>query len=243
MPKKEIRFHIEGTTPQMLPMARLAEYIKELAALCGHKKQVHFMRVETGSAPLVMEVDEEVEQKVYARIERARSHRGPLEAREANNNLRLMLKKDSYWAEFKTADGEVRVTYPLLNEERQKTFGPFWQEGFIDGIVVRLGGIDDTLPVHLVFEGRVYICNASRDIVKQLGPKIWGDPIRAFGRGKWYRNEQGVWEMQYFNIHGIGEVRATTLSDAVQRLRNIPDNEITQLKDPLREMQKIRHGE
>src|ERR1700733_8008523 len=236
MAKKQIRFHIEGTTPQTLPMARLAEYLKELAILCGYKKHVNFIRVETGSAPLVMEVDDIYETKVFSRIATAASHRGPQDARDANNHLRSMLKKDSFWADFKTENGEVRTSYPLIGEHKEKTYGPFWQEGFIDGIVVRLGGIDDTLPVHIVYEGRIFICNASKEIVRQLGPKIWGDPIRAHGKGKWFRNEQGIWEMKYFDIHSVEDLHATTLSDAVKRLREIPDNGLMELKDPLAEM-------
>src|SRR5262249_17111727 len=147
----------------------------------------------------VLEVDQEFEPKIFSRIERARTSKGPRDAIKANTNLREMLRKDRFWAEFKTENGEVRVTYPLAADPKQETFGPYWQAGYIDGIVVRLGGVDATLPVHLVYEGRQYICNASRDIVRQLGPKIWGDPIRAHGKGKWYRNEQGVWEMMFFD--------------------------------------------
>lgn len=243
MAKKEIRFHIEGTTPQTLPMARLAEYLKELAILCGHARHVHFLRVETGSAPCVIEIDEEYEPKIFSRIQRAKNSKGPKDVVKANSNLLHMLKKDRLSAEFTTENGEVKVEYPLITEKKQETFGPYWQEGTIDGIVVRLGGIDETLPVHLVYEGRHYICNASREIVKQLGPKIWGDPIRAHGKGKWYRNEQGQWVMMFFDILSVEDLEASTLSQAVERLRKIPDNELYSLKDPLGEMQKIRSGE
>jgi hypothetical protein len=110
-------------------------------------------------------------------------------------------------------------------------------------MVVRLGGIDETLPVHLLYEGRYYICNASRDLVKQLGPYIWGSPIRVHGRGKWYRNSEGRWEMQIFDIHSFEPLQETTLSEAVSALQAIPENQIASLEDPLGEMQKLRHGE
>jgi len=194
MAKKEIRFHIEGTTPHTISMARLAEYLAELATLFGNKKHVHFLRVETGSAPCVIEVDEEYEAKVFHRVKRAMLKRGPKDATKANSALRAMLKEDEFWADLKQDNGNVVASYPLITAKRQETFGPFWQDGSLDGMVVRLGGIDETLPVHLVYEGRQYICNAGREIVKQLGPRIWGNPVRVHGRGKWYRNEQGVVE-------------------------------------------------
>jgi hypothetical protein len=242
MAKKEIRFHIEGTTPHQLPMARLADYLLELAVLCGSKKHVHFLRVETGSAPLVMEIDQEYEEKISERVRRASFNKGSKEAIRANMTLRAMLKEDRLWAEFKTDNGDIFASFPLVKTKKEETFGPFWQEGSLEGFVVRLGGIDDTLPVHLVYEGRVYICNASREIVRKLGPRIWGSPVRVHGKGKWYRNEQGLWEMQYFDIHSFEDLESTTLSDAISRLRAIPDNDLLSLKDPFAEIQKLRNG-
>jgi hypothetical protein len=73
---------------------------------------------------------------------------------------------------LKRENGDVVARYPLIKEKKQEAFGPFSQDGSLDGIIVRLGGIDETLPVHLVYEGRQYICNASREIVRELGPRI-----------------------------------------------------------------------
>src|SRR6266481_2953616 len=114
MAKKEIRFHIEGTTPHALPMARLAEYLSELAVLFGNKQHVHFLRIETGSAPCVIEVDQEYETKIFARVNRAMQKRGPRDAVKANSALRAMLKKDRLWAELKQDNGEVVASYPLI---------------------------------------------------------------------------------------------------------------------------------
>lgn len=243
MAKKELRFHIEGTTPHIIPMARLAEYLKELSTLLGNKQHVHFLRVETGSLPCIVEVDQEKEDGIIDRVKRASLSKGPREAVNANSALRAMLKKDEFSADFKTDEGETFASYPLVKNRKEETFGPFSQDGFLDGIIVRLGGIDDTLPVHLVYEGRTYICNASREIVRQLGPHIWGDPIRVHGKGKWYRNVQGTWELQFFDIQSFEPLQATTLSEAVAALRAIPDNDLLSLKDPLAEMDKLRHGE
>jgi hypothetical protein len=243
MAKKQIRFHIEGTTPHALPMARLAEYLTELSTLFGNKQHVHFLRVETGSAPCVIEVDQEYEERVFARVKRAELKRGPRDAVRANLSLRTMLKRDQLWAELKRENGDVVVGFPLVKEKEEETFGPYWQDGSLEGYVVRLGGIDETLPVHLVYEGRIYICNASRDIVRQLGPRIWGNPVRVHGRGKWYRNEQGIWEMLFFDIHSFEDLEASTLSEAIEHLRAIPDNDLLSMRDPFGEVQKLRSGE
>jgi hypothetical protein len=243
MAKKEFRFHIEGTTPHDISMARLAEYLTELSVLLGNNQHVHFLRVETGSLPCIVEVDQEKEESIISRVKRAFLNRGPKEAIKANSALQAMFKKDEFSAELKTETGETFASYPLVTERKEETFGPFWQDGFLDGMIVRLGGIDETLPVHLVYEGRTYICNASREIVRQLGSHIWGDPIRVHGKGKWYRNAQGTWELQFFDIQSFEPLQETTLSEAVAALRAIPDNGLMSLKDPLAEMHKLRHGE
>lgn len=240
MAKKELFFHIEGTTPHTFPMARLADYIAELAALLGHKKKVHFLRVEQGSQNCVIEIEDNIAQSVYSRVKKAISNKGPREAVKANSSIRAMLKRDRFSAELKQQEGDVVVSYPLVKESSQETVGPILQDGSLDGILVRLGGIDDTLPVHLVYEGRQYICNANREIVRRLGTHIWGSPIRVHGEGKWFRNAQGTWELQFFDIHSFVPLEELNLVDAVTRLRAIPDNGLFALKDPLAEMQKLR---
>jgi len=238
--KREIRFHIEGTSPHVIPMARLAEYLTELALLFGHKKHVHFLRVEQGSLPCVIEVEPKTEEAIYSRVKRAAASKGPRDAIRASSAIRAMLRRDHLSAELKNQDGDIVASYPLDKEPKQDTVGPFWEDGFLDGIVVRLGGIDETLPVHLVYEQRHYICNANREIVRQLGSRIWGSPVRVHGRGKWYRNTHGAWELQFFDIQSFEDLNESNLLDAVTRLRAIPNNALRELKDPLAEMQKIR---
>ena len=53
----EYRFRIDGFTPDTLPMARLAEYIADLAVIFGEKELVHFVGIEKGSAILIQKID------------------------------------------------------------------------------------------------------------------------------------------------------------------------------------------
>src|SRR5579872_6118792 len=102
MAKKELRFQIEGTTPHTIPMARLAKYLVELATLMGNTRHIHFLRVETGSLPCILEVDEQKEESVISRVKRARVNKGPKDAIKADSTLCAMLKEDELSAEFKT---------------------------------------------------------------------------------------------------------------------------------------------
>ena len=94
MPKKELHFSIEGTTPHTFPMARLAVYLRELAVLLGNEDNVHFLRVDDGSANCVMEIDTDIEPAISERVREAQNGLGPKEAVKAFKAIRLYLDED-----------------------------------------------------------------------------------------------------------------------------------------------------
>ncbi len=242
MPKKELHFSIEGVTPHTLSMARLAEYLRELAKLLGSEDKVHFLRVDEGSADCAMEVEEEEQVVVSNRVQQAKIGVGAKEALSAFMAIRSFLDEDDRSALMEWEEGEVILEFPKKSQEGQETFGPFWEDGSLDGMLVKIGGMDETVPVHLVYEGVHHSCNATREMARKLAPYIFGKPIRVYGRGKWYRNADAKWEMKWFDIHKFDELSDASLLDVVGRLRSIPDNDLMKSNDPLGDMLKIRHG-
>jgi hypothetical protein len=241
--KRELLFHIESASPLTLPMQRLAEYLKQLAVLLGSTNKVHFLRVEAGSADCAIATDEGEEPKIVERVYGIKRGTGPREAIEAYSSLLTALQDDDREAELELENGTVILDFPLARASQEEVFGPFWQAGSLDGILVKIGGRDETVPVHLVDEGRYHICNADHEMAKQLAPHLFGNPIRVHGEGKWIRNAQGTWEMQWFDIHRFEDLDDSSLPEVVSRLRAIPNNDLMSLKDPLEEMRKLRHGE
>ena len=80
MPRREIlEFVINAYSPETFPMARLAEYMAELAALLGEQGEVHFLRLEGGSSKMVQSVESEALPKVKQRIAAARAGDAPRE--------------------------------------------------------------------------------------------------------------------------------------------------------------------
>lgn len=67
--KDKIRLVIDAFTPDTLPMARLAEYLREFASLLGNEANVHFDRVQKSSAALVSYSESTVTQKIRQRLE------------------------------------------------------------------------------------------------------------------------------------------------------------------------------
>ena len=243
MANKEFHFTIRESTPHTLPMARLAEYLRQLAKVFGNEESVHFLRVEEGSADCAIEVDEEKEPAIVDRVRAASVGEGPKEAVDAHNTLWADLVHDNVSAELELPNGDILLEFPAAVFDKTETFGPFWQDGTLDGILVKIGGMDETVPVHLVDEGAHHTCNASRELARQLAPRLFGNPIRVYGRGKWFRNAVGKWEMKWFDIFRFEDLESTSLLETVSRLRSIQDNDLLRLEDPLEEMRKLRHGE
>ena len=93
--KQRFLFKIDGFTPDTLPMARLAEYLTDLAALLGEKERVHFKEVKDGSAALAYDVESVAVPKVKERVRRARIADADSEERKAFENIDHRLRKDN----------------------------------------------------------------------------------------------------------------------------------------------------
>lgn len=239
MPKyKKIKFVIDGFTPLTFPIGRLAEYLRNFAALVGPTSDVHFKQVGEGSAALISLAPEEVVPDVRGRVSAARSGTGPVEANRAFAALRALLHEDKTTGRIKEDNRKI-LEFPA---EQIPQFGPVVEEGMIEGVLIKLGGRDETVPVHLQDGERYYKCEANRTMAKNLAPFLFGDPIRVFGRGKWVRTEQGEWELEKFQISNYEKLSSDELQHVLDRMRQIPGSGWDAIEDPLDELDRIRKG-
>ena len=94
--KYQYRFVIdESFTPDTLPMARLAEYMSDLSDLLGEKPSVHFVRIESGSAVLVQDVDHAAYPKVRTRVQAVKRGDAVPDAQRAYDSLNRRLAADN----------------------------------------------------------------------------------------------------------------------------------------------------
>jgi hypothetical protein len=245
MKHQEYRFKIDAFTPETLPMKRLAQYMDELATLFGSQERVHFVRIEEGSATLVQEVEYEHVPKVKERLRGVKDRSAPQDAIEAYSNLDTMLAQDNTGGLIETDFGNKVakiIIFPGKNRESVERFGPVSQLASVDGVLVRIGGTDETVPVLLLEEGKTrHHCNCNRDVARKLAPYLFGGMLRVYGTGKWQRDDFGNWVMGKFTIHNFNPLDEAKLSDVVSKLRSIP-SEIQSLDDPAGELRRIRHG-
>jgi hypothetical protein len=214
----------------------------------GDKDHVHFLRVEeAASSNLAYIVDLPAVPKTTQRLElvRERSPNAAPEAVKAFESINIRLVEDGAAAEIESdAEPGNLLVFPGRNitpEKPAQVFGPITEPGTIDGQIVRVGGFDKTIPVHMRSGKEVHYCNADENMARRLGPFILGRPIRVFGEGKWFRDEHEQWRRKLFTITDYQEVEDISLTESIARLRAIP-GPLQRLGDPLALLNVIRHG-
>ena len=236
----EYRFVIDAFSPDTLPMSRLAEYMGELARLMGRSDQVHFVRVEAGSTVLVPKVEPEAKPEVDERIQ-SLTYQNPREdVLRAFNTLNHYLADDKATGSLcESGRGEV-VQFPGSTRPAPVTFGAFNQLGVLDGVLIRIGGRDDTVPVHLRDGDRIHLCNTTRDMARRLAGRLYGPTLRVHGEGRWERDAKGSWLMKRFNITNFEELDDAPLEQIAQRLREVGGSGWKDIEDPAEELRHLR---
>ncbi|MEI9409154.1 hypothetical protein [Mesorhizobium salmacidum] len=237
------RFRIaDSYTPETLPMERLAEYMAALAKLLGEPQGVHFDDVKAGSAVLVAKVDTPARPKVRERVYMLRNGNAPLEVIKAFNELDDLLRKDNATGELTSDDGGVVIPFPGREKPQLLTFGPFKQDGSLEGQVVRIGGTDETVPVHLRDGAIIHIGQTTPDTARQIAPHLYGPTLRLHGTGTWFRDGDGGWHLKSFKISSFEVLDDADLDKVVGALRRVKGNTWNEVPDPVRALLEERHG-
>lgn len=234
----EYRFKIDAYSPETMPMARLAEYMAELATMLGEQKAVHFRRLEKGSTVLVHKVEVEAAPKVRARVDAVRRQQGSVEALRAYKTMNRMLQQDNGKGALKEK-GAVVIRFPGIDDTREK-YPPVREYGSIDGVIVSVGGTADAVWVKLAVEGGALsgIYTTDRHIGKELAG-LFDEPVRLNGWGNWNRDDDGGWNLMNFKIESFEPLKAASLSEALAELRALP---FRFDEGAYEELETLRHG-
>ena len=244
----EFRFKIDDLTLDTIPMKRLIEYLEDLATLLGEPKYVHLARVETGSVEAVIRTEANFVPKIERRVTQAARQNGvkPSGAPDAIRAFKAITKKlqeDNTNGVFMFEAGAEIVRFPSGRKGKAPVFGPFNQEGSLDGVVVRLGGVNDPVPVHLESESGSYQCLASRALARELAKHIFETELRVYGVGRWLREADGEWTLENFTIRDFHPLNDEPLTAVIAKLRAVPGNEWANIENPLSELNRIRNGD
>lgn len=242
MSGEEYEFYIDVYTPSSVPMARLAQYIGELASLFGSTENVHFTRLKKGSLGIGVRVAHEAVPKVRVRLNNIRDPGAPAEARRPFKKIDDMLRSDNAVGKLLRGSSKV-IVFPGRKAATSDRIGPFTEAAAIDGKIVRVGGTDDT--AHALIEdsdGKVWSAECSRELAAQLGGYLYKRPIRLAGNARWVRTETGEWELLSFRAKEFALLTDDDLAGAVGKLRSI-DAAWRRESDPAGLLRKLRADE
>jgi hypothetical protein len=236
-------FRIDRFTPETLPMARLAQYLAELAALLGESERVHFKELKRGSAQVVAAVEAVAAPKVKMRVTRAESADLDDEVRSKFENLNTLLAEDNAVGTIKRG-GAVILKFPGREQPIPEKIGPFSQQTEVVGQLVRLGGRDSTSHATIQdADGKFWHVTLSRDQAKQLGAMIYGPPLRISGNGRWVRHGKGEWQLLDMKMQTWEALAETSLREGIAALRALPKGDWERERDLDAVLKRIRRGD
>ncbi|WP_420966850.1 hypothetical protein [Bradyrhizobium sp. B120] len=229
----EFEFFIDAYSPSTIPMARLAEYMAQLATMLGEESSVHFVKLKRGSTRLVHRVQREAVPKVRERAAAVRRGDAPRDALRAYDTVNRMLREDDGCGALKEAPDTnqeaVIIPFPGVQSSEEKF--AVQERGTIDGMLVRVGGIHKWVPVLIEANGEaVSGCWADRITAKKLARHLF-EPVRLIGTGKWERGADGKWSLKEFVVEAYETLSNEPLSDALNRIRAINAFKDTTLDD------------
>ena len=239
-----LSFKIDAYTPATIPMARLAEYMAELATLLGERDRVHFVGLQPGSVELVHTIEYEAFPKVETRTRGVETGEAPIEAIAAYRCLNRKLAEDNASAVYAPVGGGAQILpFPGARAPKMLEVLPVEQPGAIDGVVIGVGGRSqgkNSVPV-IVDTGEMMVtCGATRGVAKELARYMFDAPRRFHGTGYWLRGIDGAWALRKFQIHSHEDLDDAPLGDLVKKLREIPSE--LERGDPLADLLEDRHG-
>jgi len=245
MEKQYLQFKIDGFTPETLPMERLAAYISELAALFSNNERVHFDKVKKGSALLQAWVEAPAAPKIRQRVSVADSPDAPEDVARAYRNLNQMLREDNSSGVLRRPKGATILKFPGKKAPIIQTFRVV-EVGTIEGQVIRIGGIDETVPIWIQDRQGNIIKNChtrNRQTAKELAKHYLGPYVRLEGSGKWLRNQDEKWDLEEFTVNSFEVLDDVPLAEAVSAVRAVKDNAWNEYEDPEAELRKVQKGQ
>jgi hypothetical protein len=248
---RRLVFYVDAYSPETIPMAKLAEYMSDFAALLGRENAVHFAGLESGSTQIAAIVEPEDLPKVNARLGAIRHGIASkditkifdqIDHRLANDNAVGRIYEQEVFSgnDVRVAAGMVLVEFPGRERAKAPAYGPFNQDGNFDGILIAVGGKDDTISIRLQNGDTTYAnCDTTREVARELAKHLF-EPVRIHGTGRWVREQDGRWNLLRFRVHRFETLGKGTLAETVAALRAVRSSGWKTFDDPLAELADIR---
>jgi hypothetical protein len=241
---KRLVFYVDAYSPETIPMAKLAEYMADFAALLGRENAVHFAGLESGSTKIAVIVEAEDVPKVTTRLDDVRRGVASKEVVKIFEQIDHRLANDNavgrIYVEDIENDDRVLVAFSGREGVKAPAYGPFNQDGHLDGTLISVGGKDESISIRLQNGNTTYAgCDTTREIARELGKHLF-EPVRIHGVGRWMRERDGKWTLVRFRVHRFESLETESLADTVAALRAVRGSGWQAFDNPLAELADLR---
>ena len=239
----EYKFKINAFTPATFPMARLAEYVADLAKMLGNQENIHFSHLETGSSVVAYKVDLDVALDVTERVANVRAGVGPQDALQAVQRINKRLIEDRTDGSIEESKGAEIIRFPGFRTEsvEKLLIKTPMQPDSLDGVVQRVGRFGDKASILIeAVDGSVFTCKTDRTTARRLAVHIFGVEVRLHGFGRWQRNPRGNWTLDDFFVQRFDVLGNVKLSDVIAELHAVQGSEWHSLENPWLELSDLR---
>jgi len=232
---------IRGATPRAMLLSRLGEYMRAYAALLGQGNEAKFAGIVKGSVLLRASVPSERQTETRLRLLSMRVAAND-DLMRAHDQLADMLATDAVSGDVEDRNGVVVLE---LSHRKPETAQPeviVQDTGIIDGVVVSLVGIDDTVHLRLLDSEQTSQKITVRDIAeaRKLARHFRGEVLRVHVHGTWKRTGEGVWEPHTLYLDHFEELGGESASELLNELSALEGNRWASMDDPQGELRRIR---
>ena len=236
----EYRFTINGYNPDDLSMHRLAEYITRFAQLLGKNEKIHFKGIEQGSTTLICSVDPQEATNIENLVKLIKELLAPSTVMDAFKRFNNMLFADETNGSL-TLYGKEVLPFLGINRQNPTDITIVEENDSIDGVLIRVGGRkSNSFPVHLREGNNIHICQANRQLAREIASHLLGTTLRVYGQGNWNRSIDGKWSLKSFSISRFEELDETPLSELVDQLHKVEGSNWKSIDDPVAEIRRMR---
>lgn len=226
---------LRGTDPSSIPMAKLAEYLKDWAGLLGEANTPVFRGIIKGSVVLRASVNADKKIDVRGRLLAAKTQSDSAAAKFIEK-LNTAMARDALRGSVIDSSGSVVLEF---NKQTKPEVAPAEyivpDNGTIDGVVVGIQGVDDTVHIRLQEANGAVFSLGLRDLAmaRKFAAHFRGEPIRVQVHGTWKRTAAGVWEPHNLMVDSFDDLDQIDAKELMDRLRAIPNNGWADMKDPI----------
>lgn len=243
---KELIFYIDAYSPETIPLGVLGEYMSSFADLIGRENALRFAGLLPGSTKIAVRVKHEDVPKVRQRLNEVKLGTSVKKASESFDLLDKKLANDNavgsiFFLEDTDHESAVLLSFPGRERQEAESFGPFNQDGTLDGILIAVGGRDETINLRLQNGDATYTkCTTSKGLARELAKHLF-EPVRIHGVGRWIREASGAWQLVSFKVRSFDVLEQGSLAEGVAALRAVKGSGWANIENATAELADMRH--